>query len=78
MSLGHEFLILLIISMVVAMPLAYSVMSGWLEGFAYRIELSWWLFVAAGIVTVIISYAIIGSHAIRSALANPVDSLRDE
>ena len=76
--LSREFLWLLAISLVVAIPLAHYVMSGWLEGFAYRIELSWWLFAMAGMVTVVISYLIIGSHAMRSALANPVDSLRDE
>ena len=76
--LSREFVWLLAISMLVAVPLAYFVMSGWLNGFAYRIDLSWWLFAIAGIVTIVISYSIIGSHAIKSALANPVDSLRDE
>ncbi len=76
--LSKEFVLLLVISMFVAVPLAYYVMQGWLEGFAYRIELSWWLFAVAGLVTVMISYSIIGTHALRSALANPVDSLRDE
>lgn len=76
--LSKEFLLLQVFSLLIAVPLAYYVMQGWLEGFAYRIELSWWLFAVAGFTTVVISYSIIGSHAIRSALANPVDSLRDE
>ena len=76
--LSKEFVLLLVISLAIAIPLAYYIMSGWLDGFAYRIELNWWLFALAGMVTVLISYSIIGSHAVRSALANPVDSLKDE
>ena len=76
--LSRDFIVLLVVSLVLAVPLAYYVMQGWLEGFAYRIELNGWLFAIAGLVTILISYSIIGSHAIRSALANPVDSLRDE
>ncbi|MFY0624657.1 MAG: ABC transporter permease [Reichenbachiella sp.] len=76
--LSTEFLILLTISMIIAIPTAYYVMSGWLDGFAYRIELTWYLFGLASISTVVIAYTIIGSHAVRSAMANPVDSLRNE
>lgn len=76
--LTTEFLWLLMISLFVAIPLTFYSVSAWLDGFAYRISLSWWLFGLSGILTLLISFGIIGGHAIRSALTNPVESLRDE
>lgn len=76
--LSKEFLLLIGISLFIAMPLAYYVMMEWLSGFAYRIDLSWWLFALGGVVTFVLSYSIIGSQAITSAIANPVDSLKND
>lgn len=76
--LSREFVALLCIAIMLAVPLGYYFMSSWLEGFAYRISMDWWLFVTACFVTLVISYAVIASRIIKTALINPVDSLRNE
>jgi putative ABC transport system permease protein len=53
-------------------------MSKWLESFAYRVDLSWWVFVLAGLIAVVVALVTVGWHAIRAATANPVESLRYE
>ncbi len=53
-------------------------MNQWLQGFAYRTEITWWVFGIAGIVTVVISLVTVSSQAIKAAVSNPVDSLRSE
>jgi len=53
-------------------------MHKWLENFAYRIEMQWWMFVLAGALAVFIALITVSSQAIRAALTKPVDSLRDE
>jgi putative ABC transport system permease protein len=53
-------------------------MHRWLQSFAYRVELSWWRFVIAGIITFVIAMLTVSYQAIRAALANPVKSLRNE
>jgi putative ABC transport system permease protein len=53
-------------------------MDKWLNNFAYHIHLEWWIFVVAGIITLVISFMTIGGQAFKAAKANPVDSLRDE
>ncbi|MCR9253414.1 MAG: permease prefix domain 2-containing transporter [bacterium] len=76
--ISKEYLIMVIISIVVACPISYVVLQDWLNGFAYQIDLSIWLFVSAGIVSVLLTLIIIGEQGIRAALRNPVESLRDE
>ncbi len=76
--LSKEFLRLVLISCFVAFPLSYWVMSKWLQDFAYRIHISWLVFVIAGIVALAIALATISFQAIKAALANPVKSLRTE
>jgi len=76
--LSKEFLVLVIISIVVATPVAWLVMHKWLQSFAYRIEISWWMFCIAGLLAVIIALSIVSFQAIKAALANPVKSLRTE
>lgn len=76
--ISMDFLKLVGLSILIASPLAYYLMSGWLDGFAYRIELNWWVFGLAGLLTVLIAFATIGLQAIKAALANPVKSLRTE
>ena len=66
------------IAYAIAIPLAYYGMSRWLEGFAYRTELSWWVFVLAGLITVIIVLATVSLVTYRAASRNPVESLRYE
>jgi putative ABC transport system permease protein len=65
-------------SMLVAIPVSWLVMNKWLEDFAYRIRLEWWMFTLAGIISLIIAMLTLSLQAIRAAVANPVKSLRTE
>jgi putative ABC transport system permease protein len=76
--LSKDFLKLVIIAIVIATPLAWYVMHSWLQDFAYRITLSWWIFLLAGIIAAVIAFVTISFQAIRAANANPVKSLRTE
>jgi putative ABC transport system permease protein len=76
--LAKEFILLVMIAIVVAVPLAWYGMSKWLEHFAFRIEMNWWMFFAAGIIAVIIALCTVSFQSIKAALANPVKSLRTE
>ncbi|MCO5949703.1 ABC transporter permease [Mucilaginibacter flavidus] len=76
--LSKDFLILVVISFVIATPLAWYGGSKWLQGFSYRITLSWWMFAAAGLLAVIIAFITVSSQAIKAALMNPVKSLKSE
>ena len=64
--------------MLIASPIAWWAMNRWLEDFAYRIEIQWWFFGLAGLAAVMIALLTVGGQAIRAAVANPVESLRDE
>jgi len=75
---SKEFLALIIISCVIAIPAAWYIMSGWLQNFAYRISLNVWIFVTAIVVSVIITWLTVGYKAVKAALVNPVKSLRSE
>ncbi|HLY69658.1 MAG TPA: ABC transporter permease [Puia sp.] len=77
-TLSSSFLIMVIISIVIATPFAWWLMNKWLEDFAYRINISWWMFLVVGITAVIIALGTISFQAIRAALANPVKNLRTE
>ncbi|MDP4213799.1 MAG: FtsX-like permease family protein, partial [Bacteroidota bacterium] len=76
--LSKDFLKLVIIANVIAWPLAWWAMNKWLQDFAYRIEISWWVFAIAGIAAVLIAILTVSFQAIKAALANPVNSLRAE
>jgi predicted permease len=76
--LSKDFLLLVLIAFVIASPFAWLAMHNWLEGFAYRITISWWMFLLAGFLAVLIALATISFQAIKAALANPVKSLRTE
>jgi len=76
--LSKDFLKLVIISLLVAIPLAWLAAGKWLENYPYRINLSWWMFVMAGIIVSLVALLTVGFHAFRAALANPVKSLRSE
>ncbi|OOQ61844.1 ABC transporter permease [Mucilaginibacter pedocola] len=73
-----DFVKLVTISAVIASPIAWWAMHNWLQNFAYRIAIPWWVFAAAGIVAVITAIVTISYHALRAAVANPVKSLRSE
>jgi putative ABC transport system permease protein len=78
MMLAKDFLKLVMLSLLVAFPVAWLAMNKWLEGFAYKIDLDWWMFVVAGLATVLIAWVTVSWQSIRAALANPVQSLRTE
>jgi ABC-type antimicrobial peptide transport system permease subunit len=76
--LSKEFILLVIISLVIATPVAYYFMHGWLENYRYRVDLSWWIFALAGLIAFFLTITMVSFQAIRVALANPVRSLRTE
>jgi putative ABC transport system permease protein len=76
--LTSDFIKLVFIAFLITVPLGYWAMDKWLNNFAYHIHLEWWIFVVAGIITLVISFMTIGGQAFKAAKANPVDSLRDE
>ena len=76
--LSKEFLVLVIVSFFIAAPVAWYFMHQWLRDFAYRINISWWVFVAAGLTALLIALFTISFQAIRAAIANPVKALRSE
>lgn len=76
--LSREFVLLVLISCLVAFPIAYWAMDKFLQAFEYRISLGWEIFALAGIGALVLALATVSSQAIRAAMANPVDSLRDE
>lgn len=75
---SKEYIRLIVVAMIIATPVAWWAMNKWLEKFAYRIELKWWLFAIAGLIALVIAMFTISFQAIKSARANPVDSLRSE
>jgi putative ABC transport system permease protein len=76
--LSKEFLKLVFIACIIAFPLSYWAMNKWLQSFAYRINISWWMFVVAGVVALLIALLTVSFQAIKAAVANPVESLRSE
>ncbi|WP_315815868.1 FtsX-like permease family protein [Paraflavitalea speifideaquila] len=76
--LSKDFLKLVGISFFVAAPVAWYCMNKWLEGFAYKASIAWWIFALAGIIALVIALATISFQAIRAALVNPVKSLKSE
>ncbi|MHA4807126.1 ABC transporter permease [Flavitalea flava] len=78
MLLSKEFVLLVGVSCLIASPLAYWLMKGWLDKYDYRIDFSWSVFVLAGLGAVAIALVTVSSQAIKAAIANPVKSLRSE
>jgi putative ABC transport system permease protein len=76
--LSKEFLKLVLIASLIAFPVAWWAMNQWLQGFAYRIHISWWVFVIAGLAALGIALVTVSFQAIKAATANPVTSLRSE
>ena len=74
--LSKDFLKLVLISTLIAFPLSWLVMNKWLQSFAYRIHISWWIFLVAGATAILIALITVCFRAIKAATANPVDSLR--
>jgi len=78
MLLSKDFIKLVVIAFVIASPIAWYIMHNWLQNFAYRINISVWVFITAGLLAIIIAFATISFQSIKAAIANPVKSLRTE
>ena len=76
--LSKDFLKLVAIAAVIAFPIAWYAMHKWLQDFAYRTDISWWVFLIAGLFSAMIALITISFQAIKAAIANPVKSLRTE
>lgn len=76
--LSKEFVALVAISFLIAFPLSWYVMKNWLQNYEYHIELSWWIYVLAGITALLIALFTVSFQAIKAAVSNPVKSLRSE
>ncbi len=76
--LSKDFLLLVLLAIFIASPVAYYFMDKWLQDFAYRISISWWVFAAAGGLAVLIAFLTVGFQSIKAALMNPVKSLKSE
>ena len=76
--LYKEFVVLILTGILIAVPVAWYVMTLWLQDFAYRVPIHWWVFAAAGITTMLIALLTVSYQATKAALANPVKSLRSE
>jgi putative ABC transport system permease protein len=76
--LSKDFLKLVAISIIIATPIAWWAMSKWLQAFAYRVNISWWMFALAGCISILIALITVSFQAIKAAIANPVKSLRTE
>jgi putative ABC transport system permease protein len=76
--LSTDFLKLIIVALFIAIPVGWYVMHSWLQDFAYRISIHWWVFIVAAVIAVLIAFFTISSQAIKAAVTNPVKSLRME
>ena len=76
--LSKEFLTLVMISLIIATPLAWYIMHKWLEDYYYRTQINWWIFGIAAILAIAIALITVSTQAIKVAIANPVKSLRTE
>lgn len=76
--LSMDFIKLVFIAILIASPIAWWAMNKWLQGFAYRESIQWWVIISAGTIAILIAFFTISFQSIRAAIANPVDSLRSE
>jgi putative ABC transport system permease protein len=76
--LAAEFMVLIIISILIAVPVGWYAMNKWLQDFAYRINVSWPIFAISAVTAILIAFITISFQSIKAAIANPVDSLRSE
>jgi putative ABC transport system permease protein len=76
--LSKDLLVIVILALFISSPIAWWVMNKWLQGFAHRIEVQWWIFAFTGVLAIFIAFVTISFQSIKAALANPVKSLRSE
>lgn len=78
MLISKDFLLMVFIAMLIASPIAWFMANKWLQDFAYRIDIHWWIFIAVGVGALIVAAVTVSIQATKAALANPVDSLKSE
>jgi putative ABC transport system permease protein len=76
--LSADFIKLVFIAILIAFPLAWCIMYKWLQNFAYRVNIHWWILAIAGIIALLIAFITVSFQSIKAALANPVKSLRND
>lgn len=76
--LGKDFSRMVLVSIIIALPISYFIASEWLDGFAYRIELKWWLFVGSGFLALAIAWVTVGLQTVKISRVNPVDCIKNE
>ncbi|HEY9488606.1 MAG TPA: ABC transporter permease [Chryseosolibacter sp.] len=76
--LSKDLMVLVSVSFIIAFPLGFYLMDKWLQGFAYKIDVQWWMYAFAGLITLMIAFFTMSFKTVRAALANPVESLRTE
>lgn len=76
--LAKNFVRLVLLAFLIAAPVGYFIMQNWLQNFVYRIAIDWWVFLFAGGIALVIALATVSTHALKAALANPVEALRYE
>lgn len=76
--LSEEFIKLICIALIIATPIAWYFMNGWLDSFAYRINIQWWIFLVTGIVAIGIGLLTVGFNSLKAALSNPVKAIKEE
>jgi putative ABC transport system permease protein len=76
--LSTDFLKLVLLGLVIAVPVAYYCMNLWLSDFAYHVDMQWWIFVAAGLVAILVAFLTVAGQAMKAAVKNPVSALKSE
>ncbi len=76
--LSKDFMKLVFIAIIIAIPIAWLAMRNWLQDYAYRIEINWWIFIIAGLTAICIALLTVSFQAVKAAIANPVNSLKTE
>ena len=76
--LAKDFIKLVVISLIIAFPAGYFFMDLWLQNFAYHIDIAWWIYGLAAVITLVIAFGTICLRSVKAALANPVESLKSE
>ncbi len=75
---SKEFILLVLVSIVIGLPIAYYFMDSWLQNFAYAMDMNWVTFASASIIALIITFTTVSFHTVKAALSNPVDALKEE
>ena len=76
--LSKDFLKLVLVSIVIAIPISWWAMNKWLQGFNYKVSITWWMFALAGLIAVFIAFFTVSFQAIKAAIANPTKCLKTE